>query len=591
MSSSEEETKLYSRILESGNVESSSTRSFAKSSRPLGSLQISPKNNNSNSTAIAASSKADDNVFTSAKSTLYVSVFVPAQMAETRVLYTPAVFGRSVNTDTFTDGPANTPELRGLSTRKATTDATTGFAEAYGTSANSTIITSPIPPSARDSTSRSNPTPPGTRDSTSKSTPIPPSIRASTSESTSNPPSTRDSTSNISVNPTSKSYPGKSTPHSDAVPTSHVYTNPTTHSITTTLANDVIPTAFNTTPSRKRWTMPSYRETYDDINVTQLRRERLNRSLAVRKSCSEFSTAIENDLHHASPSDRSSALTILITYVQSLAALLYYADVLFVTVREWPHCYPLETEGLYNIFAADLVSTPTEAFEGPTVVAFFEDMHEDFVRDWVLEVQGLHDRLNVLADGVADARTSLFIQATNSLSSAVDGCGTAFRDSSRRRVTIALDDARSDDSSEQNEQYESGEEMGLSGGVNEDHTMDTTKLLHSLPVLALSRPTSSGVTPRPPFYGRQSVNSVTMSLRAAARGSFEPNVQNNRVTSWSRREEEQDLKNRDALMCAREESLRLREEMMVTRESHAREVLLLSKRRETRVLESCLEIT
>lgn len=397
---------------------------------------------------------ADDNMFALAKSKLYASVFAPSSVSKTRVLYTTVVVGKSANSDTSTNGPVNISELRDSFAQKATIDGTTRFSEASGTSSTNDGPKKHVP------NDPSNPNPTLTP-STISNVIKPPS-----------PPLTQG-------NPTALPYQGYLTTHSNANPTSYSDVKHTTTSHPT----DVIPTASHTityptssrthtplyhTPSRTHWTMPLKRDIYDSGNAPQLRSEQQRRLLAVRTSCREFSTAIEYDLHQASPPDRSNALTILISYVQSLAALLDNADVLLVTIREWPICYPPETEWLFNIFGAYSTSTPAKAFEGPTVITFYQDMHEEFVRDWLPEVQALHDHLNLLADEVADARPSLFTLATGSLPFSIDGSNKAQSNSARRRVTIAVGDARSDESSELNEQSESGEEIDLSRGIDGD---------------------------------------------------------------------------------------------------------------------------
>lgn len=103
------------------------------------------------------------------------------------------------------------------------------------------------------------------------------------------------------------------------------------------------------------------------------------------------------------------------------STLLDYAAALFVEPRTWPPCYPLETEWLFSIFSPCLTKTPVEAFEAPSVIAFFQDMHDQFVSDWLPEVQGLHDHLTSLIDGVADANPTLFTQATDPLLSSING--------------------------------------------------------------------------------------------------------------------------------------------------------------------------
>jgi len=113
-------------------VEPSSSRSFAKSSRPSDSTCISPKSTNSNNTVIIVNNKNDENVFTTSESTDYASVFAQDPMADTRARYTTAAFGRSANTDTITNGPSDTPELRDSSAREANLDGISILADASG---------------------------------------------------------------------------------------------------------------------------------------------------------------------------------------------------------------------------------------------------------------------------------------------------------------------------------------------------------------------------------------------------------------------------------------------------------------------------
>lgn len=139
--------------------------------------------------------------------------------------------------------------------------------------------------------------------------------------------------------------------------------------------------------------------------------------------------------------------------------------------------------------------------------------------------------------------------------------------------------------------------------------MDTMELLHSFSVLAPSRPTTSGVTPRPPFYSRTcdlSRSSANVPRSTSSRstvgsrgragidssGSSRRKVPEHHVledigSMRANRDEEhyeQEWRNRDALLRAREESLRLREEMVLLKKSHAREMLLQSNRRKTRTV-------
>ena len=305
---------------------------------------------------------------------------------------------------------------------------------------------------------------------------------------------------------------------------------------------------------------------------------------------------------------RSAALNVLDTWVKSLENLLIYADTL--VVDDWPPRYPLDTDWLYSIFTAYMRITKTatrEAFEEPTVVAFFKDMHEEFVSDWRPEILEFHDRISVmgmdvLAERTPRARVPLFVHSSESLPSPTsDESRKVNRDPSRRRVTIALDDDRSEEHySEPDDQYPN-ERTSISGEVDGDYTMDTAELLHSLPVLAPSRPTPSGETLRPPFYGRQNgglpispSEKSSMHGKLAAVGAAHPSSRSTSSSQQSREYRqsnrdgtemrmlddelyEREVRNREALMNSREETLRLREEMVSMKESHAKDLLRFSQ--------------
>ena len=125
--------------------------------------------------------------------------------------------------------------------------------------------------------------------------------------------------------------------------------------------------------------------------------------------------------------------------------------------------------------------------------------------------------------------------------------------------------------------------MDRSRRLDGDPTMDTTELLHALPFLAPSRPNISSVSPRPPFYSRTCVQSgtsprtavgsrdhagVASSIMSSRRmvpyhHLLEGMSMSSRRANHEEEHREREWRNRNDLMCASEESLRLREEMVL----------------------------